>query len=359
MSMYIAGVQKNGAIDHGNRIFAVADRYSKNTIEAERGGLWLYMVKLLKHDRNDNEFYVCRPIRCLDPTAEYVYQEERLLLSTLTSDDMDVDASISKKRLLTKRLTKHSGKTIEQLRRDFLNDKISYEELLHWAKTRLPVDIAKAVIVPAVPNKDYTSWTSAPLVCGEHDELCFECRDEDGEAYLWRLTAKTFDKVKHLLPSEYVVRVQENGKLYVSANPDAIVCFSKENKEPVDRLKSFILDMAANDSIELRMETRGAMVTVQVSRESAPELFQKALDVCGVRTIDGSFAPKQRTPFDILDTRLYYMLLDQNRQIPVRFSNGMSSVYSAKLLCSNKLGMCSNARFVQAERGTIKVCPNM
>ena len=361
MNMYIAGIQKNGTIDHGNRIFAIADWYSKNTAEAERGGLWLYLVKHLKHDRNDNEYYICKPIRCLDPTAEYVCQEEQLLLSTLTSDYMNSASGETdmKKRLLVKRLTKHSGMTIEQLRRDFLSDKISYKEILHWAETRLPVDIAKAVIVPAVPNKDYTSWTRDSLVCGEHDELCFDCRDEDGEAYLWRLTAKTFDKVKHLIPSEYVVRVQENGKLYVSANPDAIICFSKENKEWADQLKPYILDMAANNSIELRMKTRGALVCIKVSRESAPELFQKALDMCGVRTIDGSFAPQQRTSFDILNTRLYYMLLDPNRQVPVRFSNGMTNLYTAKLLCSNKLGMCSNARFIQAERGTIKVCPNM
>ena len=368
---YIAGTQENNIIKHGDnhKTFALVNKYCKNAEQSAKG-IWLYLIQQYKNDRRDETYYICKPIRCLAPEKTYVSEDMRHVLDLMTDDyGRDTDYTAARSHLIAERLEKNSGHSIREIRRDFLNGKVTYEQLEKWASTAYMVDPAKAFIRPVKPKANGSGWTIEPIVCGEYDEYYLVCKDEHGEENLWRITAENFANVSHLLPKEYVMRVQENGKLYVSVKANAIICFAGEDQFEelsytekdlrVDPFKRNIICMAQENAIKLSVYTRGNIVSTIVSREGDPELFQKALDVCEVRVLNGCYVPKQRTPYTIFNQYSYffYRPLSPDTMVEVRFDNNMYGNYTLKMLSTDALGKCHNARFVPAEHGTIKMCP--
>ena len=126
---YIAGTQENNIIKHGDnhKTFALVNKYCKNAEQSAKG-IWLYLIQQYKNDRRDETYYICKPIRCLAPEKTYVSEDMRHVLDLMTDDyGRDTDYTAARSHLIAERLEKNSGHSIREIRRDFLNGKVTYE----------------------------------------------------------------------------------------------------------------------------------------------------------------------------------------------------------------------------------------
>lgn len=345
--MYFVGTLENGVINHGRNPFAVLD---KREPQKDFPGIWLWETKKCATDKRGHSFCICVPKRRIKENVSAMNEQERLVSDILTDGsyrDFN-ETRYNKRYLIYARLMNHSGKSIDLLKQDFIDGKVAFHDLVKWANTPNPVNVTTAELSPVICEDG--RYSSGIFTSGLCDRFDFRCVDNAGEERIWSITPKTFAHVQKFIPAEFAIS-QCGDKLFVSVKPETLETYRVSECEAIKNASSgeFVLGMIGHSN--------KPHIRVKVSEGNDPELFHSILAICGVRKVEGAYAPAKRTDFTI-NGQLFYKFMNFGEKVKTAFDNGMYGEYPIEVLASGKLGTCTNARFTVEGKNFFKVWPN-